>query len=378
MITDIRLHEVRIPLRFQFTQSNNPGSSTSLSMILAVQTADGITGYGECCPRTYVTGERPEDVAHDIGKVAAGVQSFPLSTIEDLEACLNKWEKSGIGPAVRCAFELAWLDAFSQSAGRRLPELLGARLPDQLVYSLVLPLVSPTRLVGLLERIPFLQPAAIKIKIDNRQAENLAKLRVIQDFFGADIPVRTDVNGGWTPDEAAAFIPQWLDSGVHSFEQPLAPSDYGGLAGLTARFGMDARIMADESLLDHASAETLISSKSVNHFNLKISKLGGIHAAYRIGQLAEAHGIPCQLGAHFGETSILSAAGILLAGMCPGLTAMEGALGEYLLEADICDPVVQHGRDGVLIPGACFSGAGLCGSVLGSRLGGVGGDHLGH
>lgn len=48
-----------------------------------------------------------------------------------------------------------------------------------------------------------------------------------------------------------------------------------------------------------------------------------------------------QLGAHFGETSILTAAGIVFAAMAGPLTAMEGGLGTHLLEYDFCSPSLQ-------------------------------------
>jgi len=104
---------------------------------------------------------------------------------------------------------------------------------------------------------------------------------------------------------------------------------------LVAAFGKDAHIMADESLCSWADAQQLIASKACNHFSLKLSKNGGLFNTLRIYQLAQNNGIPCQLSAHYGETSILSAAGALLASLAPNLTACEGALGTYLLSEDI-------------------------------------------
>lgn len=93
--------------------------------------------------------------------------------------------------------------------------------------------------------------------------------------------------------------------------------------------------MADESLTNFASAQRLISARTCNAFNLKISKHGGLFRTLQIAQLAKKHGVPCQLGAHFGETSILTTAGIVLSGLLPDLTAHEGAMGTLILQEDI-------------------------------------------
>jgi L-alanine-DL-glutamate epimerase-like enolase superfamily enzyme len=106
--------------------------------------------------------------------------------------------------------------------------------------------------------------------------------------------------------------------------------------------------MADESLLGMASARELIDKNACNHFNLKISKLGGLLTALDVYQLAHANGIPCQLGAHFGETSLLGTAGIILANKAPQLTNLEGAMSGLLLENDIFAPAVQHDLKGQL------------------------------
>lgn len=109
------------------------------------------------------------------------------------------------------------------------------------------------------------------------------------------------------------------------------------------------QIMADESLLDYGSAEKLLEEQICNHFNLKISKLGGVFLSQDIYQLTESRGIPCQLGAHFGKTSILTSAGALLGGMTGGqFSACEGALGELLLSEGIALPAIQHKLGGQL------------------------------
>ena len=64
--------------------------------------------------------------------------------------------------------------------------------------------------------------------------------------------------------------------------------------------------------------------------------------------MAQEHGIGCQLGAHFGETSLLTAAGLVVASLAEPLSSLEGAFGENLLERDVCEEALQFGEGGKL------------------------------
>ena len=90
---------------------------------------------------------------------------------------------------------------------------------------------------------------------------------------------------------------------------------------------------------------------------------GQYETALKIYRLAERYGVPCQMGAHFGETSLLTGAGVLLAALAGPLTACEGAMGEFLLEKDIVQPSIRHAPDGSLPTIHILEQIGLSGEV---------------
>lgn len=348
-IIQLKLRGVRIPLRFQFSQSNNAGADHSHSAIVEIHTQEGVIGYGESCPRTYVTGEDIGAVQKELLQLSPELKGGGASSAEEIRLMLSSWEKAGIGPSTRCALELALLDAWSKSEGKPLAGLLDSAPPEALYYSLILPLLKPSALEEqLLPRVRQFSPPAVKLKVDAKLEETIDKLRLLRDFFGPGLPIRVDANAGWTLQQAEKIIPALIEQGITSFEQPLPVGQWEGLKALTGRFGQEASIMADESLLSREQALFLIERGCVNHFNLKISKLGGLFSSLEVYRLAEQHGIPCQLGAHFGETSLLTAAGVLLCGMAGSMTAYEGAMGLFLLEKDITLSSITMGLDGKL------------------------------
>jgi L-alanine-DL-glutamate epimerase-like enolase superfamily enzyme len=94
--------------------------------------------------------------------------------------------------------------------------------------------------------------------------------------------------------------------------------------------------MADESLCSVQDAEALLPVGAGIRWNLRLAKVGGFTGLLELAALARTHGIPCQLGALVGETSILTAA----ARACLGITDfrwVESAFPRLLLRTD---PVV--------------------------------------
>lgn len=91
-----------------------------------------------------------------------------------------------------------------------------------------------------------------------------------------------------------------------------------------------------------------IENSGASAFNLKISKHGGLLNTLEIYQLAQKKGILCQLGCHVGETAILTAAGMVFAGITDGLFACEGAYGTHLLNYDISTVPLKFGPQGKL------------------------------
>ncbi|RMG28811.1 MAG: hypothetical protein D6730_04970 [Bacteroidetes bacterium] len=334
-ITQFSLRHVQIPLRVAFSQASNT-TQQSHSLVLECSSAEGVKGYGECCPRLYVTGEDHESVSRDVHQLARMASG---RTFEDLDA-IRQWvcgELPGkLGPSTICALEQALLDAWGKEKGVNVFELLGNGHKQKLEYSLVLPLLPPPALTALLRRFHFLHPREIKLKVDQQLSTSLENIRRIRRFYPWPVNIRIDANCSWTFAQAQAFIPALLEAGVHSFEQifPAGMEECMGL--ITDEFGAQAHIMADESLISYRHARYLIENRLCNRFNLKISKLGGVFNSLRIYKLAVANGVGCQLGAHYGESSLLTAAGMLFSAMAPNVHVHEGGLGSLLLTHDLC------------------------------------------
>jgi len=90
----------------------------------------------------------------------------------------------------------------------------------------------------------------------------------------------------------------------------------------------------------------LIAGGACTAANVRISKCGGLVAAFNRARQALDAGLTLQLGCQVGESSLLSAAHLRLAQAVQPVTYAEGCFGLFLLREDPGVPLLQFGRGG--------------------------------
>jgi L-alanine-DL-glutamate epimerase-like enolase superfamily enzyme len=83
--------------------------------------------------------------------------------------------------------------------------------------------------------------------------------------------------------------------------------------------------------------------------NVRISKMGGLVRALALTERTMREGLRIVVGAHVGETSLLTRAALTVAHAARDiLVAQEGAFGTHLLERDVVEPPIMFAAGGVL------------------------------
>ena len=314
------------------------------NLVLRVTTDAGITGFGEGVPRAFVTGEVLSDSLSFLREVLgpailAGKFHSPPALLQGL-GNLYQHAQAQRHPAAFCALETALLDAAGRTWNMPVAELIGPKLRTSLEYSAVIPLMPPEQMRHLLRLVKMNHMRFVKLKVGTDA--DLETLRLARDELGYDVDIRVDANSAWTPSEAIARLREMEPYRISAVEQPVAKADFAGLKQVSE--AVQIPVIADESLCNEDDARSLIDLKACRIFNIRLSKCGGLGAATRIRQMAEAAGILCQLGCHVGETSILSAAGRHFALTAPQLSYVEGSFSHLLLVRDVVSqPVVFNG-----------------------------------
>lgn len=170
-------------------------------------------------------------------------------------------------------------------------------------------------------------------------------VRTARKVLGPGCDIRVDVNMAWDVPTALDLMPRLAEYGVRSFEQPLIPDDIEGLAKLVRDTGLE--VMVDESLNDAKSLEDLLLAKACTSLNVRISKCGGLMAAYDRCRRGLEKGLVIQIGCQVGESSLLSAAQLaLIAAVGEKVRYGEGCFGKLLLKHEPVKPLMQFSFGG--------------------------------
>ncbi len=344
-IKTIRYFELRLPFTASFKHGSAERNETE-TMIVAITDAEGRIGYGEGCPRSYVTGESIASCDQFYQSHQHAFQK--ITSLDDLKHYVDEHDAEiNNHPAAWCAIELAILDLLAQSMGVPVETLLGLNNQrDQYMYSAVLGDSSPNTFAALYKRYRELGLTDFKIKLSKDVSREKEKLQCLTNDL-SEISIRADANNLWlTTTEAIAYL-KALDVPFESLEEPIKSNQHQDLMRLAD--ALDRKIVLDESFMRFDQIELLHTKPSIWIANIRVSKMGGILRSLKIIDELLKQGIAITIGAQVGETSLLTRAALLLADVAGhNLSAQEGAFGELLLAHDLFDPVLQFGSGGIL------------------------------
>ena len=314
------------------------------NLIVAAHTEDGRVGYGEGCPRHYVTGET---VPGGLAFIRAHADSL-VADVRDV-ASLRAWiahhaDAIDRNPAAFCAMEIAMLDLFGKASGKPIEELVGLSRPTgSFRYSAVLGNAPYPAYRWQLRRYCKRGFSDFKVKLSGHQARDRRKMLALA---GRATRIRLDANNLWTSTADCIRHLASLPGQPFAIEEPLGVGDLEGFRAVGEACCL--RVVLDESLLRALQLEALPDPKRWI-VNLRVSKMGGILRSIEVANRAASLGIDTIVGCQVGETSILTRAALpVMHSVGPNLVAAEGAFGTELLQRDLTTPSLMFGEAGLL------------------------------
>ena len=342
------------------------------NLIVAARGPDGTTGWGEGCPRPYVTGETVESAAAFVHGHRDAVARY-VADIGSLHSWIDEHRTAiDSSPAAFCAMETAVVDLIGKAAGRPAEEVLGeARPTGEFRYSAVLG-DSPWPVYRWqCRRYRADGFRDFKVKVSGDLRRDRRKMRALPDQGAAgaheSLRVRIDANNLWTSDDECIDHVKGLGRELSAVEEPLRPSDLDGLRRVSDACG--TRIVLDESLLRAEQLDAVAADPHRWIANIRVSKMGGVIRSLEVARRATDLGIGVIVGCQVGETSILARTALtVMEAAGPSLVAAEGAFGTHLLHRDLASPCIMFGPAGVLSAGqAIDTGRGGFGLTIDER-----------
>jgi muconate cycloisomerase len=359
-ITSLQLMHVAVPLKRRIRHASHQRTFSD-NVIVRVELAGGVAGYGEGVPRSYVTGETIGtafpmlsrlELLEQLGEPRSmGEAAERIARLELPETAADP--RGMHGNAARCALEMALLDAYGKRYGTSISTLIREYEPIRpwlaeeartVVYSGAVTASSPRKEVrsALLMRLNGMRQ--IKIKVGVAGQDDAARLRRLRRALGSRTDIRLDANEAWHLPELKDRVAPLLAFGPTALEQPVPHAEVAGLAAMRGTLGIP--VMLDESLCGFPDLEEAIRLGTADLVNLRISKCGGIFPVLRLYARARAAGLGAQLGCHPGETGLLSAAGRHVAAQVAGWRYVEGSYDRHILACHIVRENLTFGFGG--------------------------------
>ena len=356
-ITNLEIRKLEIPFNISFKHASAEREVTE-SILVVAESGNNHKGYGEGCPRSYVTGEQI-----DLSMAFFDKHKSSIQTIENLNE-LKVWteeQKKDIdaNPAAWCAIELALLDLLGKEQGKSIEELMSLpKLKDKFHYTAVLGVSNYEVFKKQLQQYVHSGFNDFKLKISGKLEEDIEKLNLINKLGDKGSRIRLDANNLWyTPSEAIAYLKQ-LNANFFAIEEPVTVDQYDALSTIAETLCI--KIILDESFLRKEQFEYIQDNPEPWIINLRVSKMGGILRSLDIAEEANRLNVPIIVGAQVGETSILTRSAITVANTYGNiLLAQEGAFGIHLLQKDIVRTPLMFGKGGMLSTSSLIGKQGL-------------------
>lgn len=358
-VIELALFHVRIPLRRQVRHASY-SRELSDNLVVRATLDNGVVGFGEGVPRSYVTGETIEGAIEQLIKTDFRPQLEAVASFEQavsLVSRLDLWQPDAdprgcYGNAARCAVELSLFDAFGKHFRQPLsrvtelvPEASAIRQSVRRVrYSGAITAESDRKEFwsALKTRIYGFRDCKVKVGVDGQNDRE--RLRRIRRILGRRVRIRIDANEAWKPSEIAHRLQELEPYAIVSLEQPVPHEQVAALAEV--RRQVHVPIMHDESLCSLADARTAIEQGTCDLFNIRLSKCGGFVNSLRLAALAHSSGLGYQLGCQVGESGILSAAGRHFATSVADIRFLEGSYDRHLVEERLTREDLTFGYGG--------------------------------
>ncbi len=286
---------VRLPLKAVATLSR--GVSRTLHegkqvVLVRMVADDGTEGWGEAGPSRRWSAETTASCLTTIRDyLAPALVGRDPFDIAGLHAAMNAELAPGLDPGqpiAKAALDVAAHDLVCKSLGIPLQSWLGCKARDRVTLAW---LVSPPDVDGAAASVRqalALGYRAFKVKVGHGPEIDVARVRAVRALVG-DATVWVDANQGYDLESAIRAARGFAGLGVTLFEQPVAMSAIYGLKRLLN--ATDMRIVLDESAMGLPLVIELLRRDAIEGVVVKVNKLGGLHYARQLCDLARNAGL---------------------------------------------------------------------------------------
>jgi len=252
---------------------------------VAIETDQGIMGYGEVCPLgpaylpAYAAGART-----GIGELAPSL--IGLDPIE--LGAINRYKDQAMRghPYVKSAIDMACWDILGKVTNQPVVTLLGGRFGDDFALYRAISQDTPEAMAAMVSKYRGEGYTKFQLKVGGEPDTDIARINAVaKKLLPGDVLI-ADANTGWTQHQALRVADAVRDVDVY-IEQPCASYE----ECLTVREHTNRPFILDEVIDGVEMVIRGYTDRAMDVVNLKISKVGGLTKARQIRDLCVSLGI---------------------------------------------------------------------------------------
>lgn len=301
-IRRIRVYQVDLPLH-EITYKWSGGKSVTVfeSTVVAVETDDGMVGWGESCPLgpaylpSYASGVRAG--LAELGPQLIGENPLELDRLNRFMDARLKGH-----PYVKSPLDVACWDLLGQFSGLPICTLMGGRYGDDFHLYRAISQESPEEMAAKVSGYRDEGYRRFQLKVGGDPDVDIARIHAVRNALQPTDRLVADANTGWTQHEAVRVARGVRDLDVY-IEQPCVTYE----ECLAVRRQTSHPFVLDENI---DNVEMLMRGRAdlaMDVVNLKISKFGGLTKIKQARDLCVMMGIAMTLEDTWGGDIVTAA-----------------------------------------------------------------------
>ncbi|CAN5809696.1 dipeptide epimerase [soil metagenome] len=312
-IHSIEVRAIAVERTTTLTTAYGPRNDAT-TVLVQIQTDDGITGVGQAIVDQPYYGESAEGMVANIrthlAPLLLGEDPFAIARLNDMLSRALPGHN-----ASRSALEMALWDIKGKALRVPVYQLLGGKLRDGIEIMGSLRHASPEAMaaeaVELLDRHRY---PVIKMKTGMDVMGDTQRYAAVREAVGDRAGLQIDGNAGYSFGDALLALTAMIDTGnLVMIDQPVANLD--DMADLARR--LPVPLMADESIDGPRQALDIARKRAASGGFVKISRLGGLLDVQKTTTIFEAAGMTVSMGIYY---DVIAAAAAHLAAALPAVT----------------------------------------------------------
>jgi L-alanine-DL-glutamate epimerase-like enolase superfamily enzyme len=285
-ITTIRAYRIDLPLHEgSYKWSGGNAVSVFDSTVVAVETDQGITGWGEVCPLgpaylpAYAAGARA-GIA-ELSPHLLGIDPLALGALnERMDAAMRGH------PYVKSAIDMACWDILGKASGLSVATLMGGHVGADFALYRAISQESPDEMAARIAGYRKEGYTKFQLKVGGDPDTDIERIRAAAAVLHRGDVLIADANTGWTQHAALRVADAVRDVDVY-IEQPCRSYE----ECLAVRRHTNRPFVLDEVIDGIDMVVRGVADQAMDVINLKISKVGGLTKARQIRDLCASLGI---------------------------------------------------------------------------------------